>query len=456
MNPIDQAPRSGDFIILQDAISGSREVGRWAKENAGWVQIDGKPLRLLPTHWLPLWGDAAGSENNKKDLSFLIDSSQPKTVAAKLLRVFTLAFAAVMLFLGGYAASSLNVLENWPTKVLNFDKIVGLSAPRDRADALIRSLAAAREEIGLNVARENAAQAEALEAKRIAGANQNELKQALDTKTAQADKLARDLAAEISITTGRVDQARAETVQLKQISDAKEKQLQRALDETMSRAETLERELTSVRESISTDGKVPGVSDTARNNISQSEPLNRPPEQSNDAPVIIGAAPIVTSPDGIATRMTNSSVRSTPASTTLAAENDISQSEPLNGPPEQSNDTTVIIGAAPIIKSPDGITTGMTISSADEARLLARAEFFIKQSDIAGARLLLEHGMEKGSTRAIFMLAETYDDRTLRSAPDFGIHPDTEKARELYELAAAAGMNKARERLEALKSSSGP
>ena len=400
MNPIDQATRSGDFIILQDAISGSREVGRWAKENAGWVQIDGKPLRLLPTHWLPLWGDAAGSENNKKDLSFLIDSSQPKTVAAKLLRVFTLAFAAVMLFLGGYAASSLNVLENWPTKVLNFDKIVGLSAPRDRADALIRSLAAAREEIGLNVARENAAQAEALEAKRIAGANQNELKQALDTKTAQADKLARDLAAEISITTGRVDQARAETVQLKQISDAKEKQLQRALDETMSRAETLERELTSVRESISTDGKVPGVSDTARNNISQSEPLNRPPEQSND--------------------------------------------------------TTVIIGAAPIIKSPDGITTGMTISSADEARLLARAEFFIKQSDIAGARLLLEHGMEKGSTRAIFMLAETYDDRTLRSAPDFGIHPDTEKARELYELAAAAGMNKARERLEALKSSSGP
>ena len=263
MNPIDQAPRSGDFIILQDAISGSREVGRWAKENAGWVQIDGKPLRLLPTHWLPLWGDAAGSENNKKDLSFLIDSSQPKTVAAKLLRVFTLAFAAVMLFLGGYAASSLNVLENWPTKVLNFDKIVGLSAPRDRADALIRSLAAAREEIGLNVARENAAQAEALEAKRIAGANQNELKQALDTKTAQADKLARDLAAEISITTGRVDQARAETVQLKQISDAKEKQLQRALDETMSRAETLERELTSVRESISTDGKVPDVSDTA-------------------------------------------------------------------------------------------------------------------------------------------------------------------------------------------------
>jgi pentatricopeptide repeat protein len=38
----------------------------------------------------------------------------------------------------------------------------------------------------------------------------------------------------------------------------------------------------------------------------------------------------------------------------------------------------------------------------------------------------------------------------------YGVRGDTEKARELYELAAAAGIEQARERLEALKPSSNP
>jgi hypothetical protein len=54
--------------------------------------------------------------------------------------------------------------------------------------------------------------------------------------------------------------------------------------------------------------------------------------------------------------------------------------------------------------------------------------------------------------RAIFMLAETYENRTSRPVQAYGIHPDAEKAVELYALAAAAGMAKARERLEALTS----
>ena len=82
----------------------------------------------------------------------------------------------------------------------------------------------------------------------------------------------------------------------------------------------------------------------------------------------------------------------------------------------------------------------IAISSEEEARLLARAEFLIEQSDIASARLLLEYGREKGSIRAIFMLAETYENRTSRPLQAYGIHPDTEKAVELYALAAGAGI----------------
>jgi hypothetical protein len=78
----------------------------------------------------------------------------------------------------------------------------------------------------------------------------------------------------------------------------------------------------------------------------------------------------------------------------------------------------------------------IAISSEEEARLLARAEFLIELSDIGGARRLLEYGREKGSMRAIFMLAETYENRTSRPLQAYGFHPDSEKAVELYELAA--------------------
>jgi TPR repeat protein len=96
------------------------------------------------------------------------------------------------------------------------------------------------------------------------------------------------------------------------------------------------------------------------------------------------------------------------------------------------------------------------ISPEDEARLVARAEFLIKQSDFSGARLLLEYALEKGSARAAFMMAETYDWRVLRTMQAYGVRGDTKKAQELYEMAATAGIEKALERLAALKSSSPP
>ena len=54
------------------------------------------------------------------------------------------------------------------------------------------------------------------------------------------------------------------------------------------------------------------------------------------------------------------------------------------------------------------------------------------------------------------MMAETYDWRMLRAIKAYRVRGDAEKAREFYGLAAAAGIEKARERLEALKSSSPP
>ncbi len=81
----------------------------------------------------------------------------------------------------------------------------------------------------------------------------------------------------------------------------------------------------------------------------------------------------------------------------------------------------------------------------DDRKLLARAEALVRQRDIVGARILLEHTLAKGSARAAFMLAETHDSRMLRSSGAYGIKADTDKARELYARAAAAGIDAARQ-----------
>ncbi len=91
------------------------------------------------------------------------------------------------------------------------------------------------------------------------------------------------------------------------------------------------------------------------------------------------------------------------------------------------------------------------MSSAEEATLIARAESLIRQYNFVGARLLLAHALEKGSANAAFMMAQTYDWRILRSLRAYGVRGDAAMARELYQLAAAAGIEEAQERVEALQ-----
>jgi hypothetical protein len=65
----------------------------------------------------------------------------------------------------------------------------------------------------------------------------------------------------------------------------------------------------------------------------------------------------------------------------------------------------------------------------DEERLVARAKYFLDQGDIVGARRFLERAFEKGSARAAFLLAETYDGRSLQSLHTIGVRADVDKAK---------------------------
>jgi TPR repeat protein len=88
---------------------------------------------------------------------------------------------------------------------------------------------------------------------------------------------------------------------------------------------------------------------------------------------------------------------------------------------------------------------------ADEERSLARAGALVRQGDILGARLWLEHAVESGSARSAFVLAETYDAHMLASWGTYGVRENRPKALELYALAYSRGMPKAKERIEALQ-----
>ena len=49
--PILTAPKSGAIIILLDDTSCAWEVGYWSVGIFNWTQMNGKPLRIFPTHW---------------------------------------------------------------------------------------------------------------------------------------------------------------------------------------------------------------------------------------------------------------------------------------------------------------------------------------------------------------------------------------------------------------------
>lgn len=78
------------------------------------------------------------------------------------------------------------------------------------------------------------------------------------------------------------------------------------------------------------------------------------------------------------------------------------------------------------------------------AALLARAERLIRSGDISGARLVLEHLVERGDARATFLLAQTCDPRMLRAWRVHGLRPDPERARALYARAEEARAEEAR------------
>src|ERR1700716_2165155 len=169
--PIDVAPKNGDFIILQDACSW--ELGRWAQEVNGWVQPDGAPVRISPTHWTPAADDVAGA-TDREHLLFLagpLPDDETEQTQKRPLTPLILALVTAIFCIGGFVfwiGSKDSSSDNWAADLKR-----EFSRERERASVAIGGLTAARE-------REDVAPTEALESKQIANSKQGESKQALD------------------------------------------------------------------------------------------------------------------------------------------------------------------------------------------------------------------------------------------------------------------------------------
>jgi hypothetical protein len=406
---IEIAPKNGDFIVLQDSCSW--EVGRWAEEARRWVQLDGTPVRISPTHWTRVYGDVADATDRERlpFLAFPLPDDETEQTQKRPLTRLLLTLAATVLCIGGFGF--------WiGSKDLSSDNSAAeleraFSQERDRAYANIGILTAAREP-------KTIALMEALDSKRIADDKQRDLKRAEESE-ARAEALARELAsahendaAARNLAAARERENAAQALEAKRTADARQRELKQSLDESEKRADALARELMSTREIIALASK-PSYA-----------------EGPNAAPEPTGSTTSPQSASNIAAGAQTSS-DATPDDATAGASGRLARLDrPQHGSPQPPN----------------------AISSADEAKLVARAEALIKQSDFAGARLLLEHAFEKGSARAAFLIAETYDWQILRSLQAYGVRGDAQMARQFYELAATAGIEKARERMEALQS----
>src|SRR5260370_7800611 len=180
-NQIDGAPRNGEFIILQDARS--REVGRWGQEAKGWVQPDGTPVRISPTHWTRVSDDFAGPTDRERSL-FLAALAAPlpddetEQTQQRSLTPLVLALVTAIFCVSGYVfwtGSKDSSSDNWAASLKR-----EFSREQERASVAIGGLTAARE-------REEVALTEALESTQIANSQQRESKQAPHQNHAKTD-----------------------------------------------------------------------------------------------------------------------------------------------------------------------------------------------------------------------------------------------------------------------------
>jgi hypothetical protein len=311
-----------------------------------------------------------------------------------------------------------------------------LKQERERADGLARQLASLQAEL-------EALRAAGSEIGRLAEAARGEQELALGKQRSSSEALARELAAarkEAEERSTLLAAAHAEVLQVAETNRSIAAEQKLALAGERDRADALARELTSVKNEL----------DASNRQISALNALGarRPRE-----PAVDSSREQVAEPPSRTIGGNGRSQEQVPGEVVASTSGRLAASEP---PRSQAQSTVGEAASGPDPKAAivtERVTSANAVSRSplDEQRLLARANALLRQADISGARPLLEHALERGSARAAFMLAETYDGRVLQSWRARGISSDPARARELYQRAQEGGIEDAKKRIETLK-----
>jgi hypothetical protein len=306
-----------------------------------------------------------------------------------------------------------------------------LKQQQDRAEALSRELTSLRAEL-------DAARAAAQEAARTVEATKIEQRRTSERERNRAETLIRELVSaqkQAEERSTRLAAAHAEVLQVTEKSSTIAAEQKQALASTRERADNLAEELASVRSQLEAA-------------------TNRQFAVLAASPALISREPAA---DSLVERVAQFHLkmadvkRHLPDRTSVQAA--ASNSE-QSSPPETTStarDPAKLDPQVSMVSERSASTVATPHSLVDEERLLAQANALLRQADISGARPVLEYAVNRGSARAAFMLAETYDTRVLRSWRARGISGDPAKARELYERAQAGGIEDAKERIKTLK-----
>lgn len=309
-----------------------------------------------------------------------------------------------------------------------------LKQQRDRADEFSRETATLKAEL-------NAAREAGEKAARTTNAGKADIEQQLGRRRIENGRLAGDL--ESARKAGErqssdLAAARAEGEKTAGAAKAAAAEQERALKAVRDRADRAESELAAIRDTIAQEAQRAGTMEALTSQYAEPkapDPIREPPPLASKAPEpVVRTTPRETVGD---------------ASLTVASSAPRSELERVPTVPEKpaaaEQPQTERLAMTPPLTQP------AVAAPFDDTRLLARAAALLQQADISTARPVLEYAFQRGSARAAFLLAETYDARILRTWKVHGIAGDPTKARELYQRALDGGIEDAGIRIAGLK-----
>ena len=331
-----------------------------------------------------------------------------------------------------------------------------LNAERERSDGIVRDLATVRAELSHGITAESSARLEVARLASLLEANEKEWTTRLNEERERSHPIARDLATvrvELSDRIAAESSARMDVGQLARLLEANEKEWTTRLNSERERSDGIARDLATVRAELAdritaeTSARTEVAELASLLDANEKEWTTRLSAERERSDEI--ARDLATVRAELADRIT--------AEDSARIANDLTTNIKTESAITDRLKTVTVRDplSMPIDRGGSSIST-IVVSAVDEAKLIARAQFLIGQGDVGGARRFLERAVEGGSAHAAFLLAETYDWRTLRALQVYGVRGDTKRALELYGAASKGGIDKAKERISALEGAEGP